>query len=1455
VLLKVDEKDTHESARFLAGCLAVDFFYNQAGLVNRPIEQGGPMSLTEPFRRRGQARRPGRSRAAPRRPCPRPLVEALEGRLLPSNVITVTDASDSALDTGSLRHAIQLADSNEGFDVFQPVTIKFSIGSGLQTINVLYALPDVTRPVIIDGTTQPGFDPSKPKPLIVLNGAGAGAANGLTFRSGSSAVRGLVINRFQGDGIALAADRDFTIEGNYIGTDSSGTAASGNSGDGISLEANQGVTIARNVISGNGADGVHIAGSSSSSMDRVLGNFIGTDVTGTMKLGNVGSGVAVFDGANAVGGDAPADRNVISGNGVDGVLIQGPRTAGNLVKSNFIGTAVNGTDPLPNSQDGVLINGSPDNTVGGLTALKGDPAQPTPGTPPGNLISGNGGNGVHITGSDATGNLVQGNLIGLDAGGNRALPNGTGIVGDGVLIEGAPFNDIGGTAAGARNVISGNREAGIKVIGLAGPGNDIQGNYIGTNATGDAILLGGTGLRVQPDGVVISDSPGNLVGERGGEGGNVISGNTNSGIQITGPFATGNEVRGNYIGTNAAGDGRLNGPASVNTSNTVGVEIVDAHGNVIGGTTSEARNVISSNDLYGVSIFGADATGNDVRGNYIGTNAAGDAGLDNALFGVVIEHGASGNTIGGMTTLPGTAPGNVISGNGRFTGLDASGIRIEGSGTTDNLVLGNIIGLQADGQRRIANVAGIVIDGAPKNTIGGTTAAARNVIADGIQIRGAGASFNRVRGNFIGTDLTGTKTTNDLGQPFGNRAGAGVLISGAPDNTVGGTTTGAGNTVSGNLVGITIRGGDAKRNLVQGNYIGTNFNGSVSENDLGNSRDGVLITENASQNTIGGLAAGAGSVISGNGLNGVEISAGQGTPGPLFNLVQGNIIGLNAAGDAKLGNGDDGVLIDGAAKSTIGGTEATARNVISGNGGNGIQIKGSDVTENFVQGNYIGTNRDGKKAEADLGNNMDGVLITDGASNNLIGGLVAAARNVISGNGSNGVEIGSTSEGFNTVQGNIIGLDAGGGVRLANQGDGVRVSAKSNFIGGGIAAARNVISGNGKHGVEINGEPAILNFVEGNFIGTDVTGTRITDVNGQPLGNAGDGVHVEGASRNSVGGEPSMFGTPLFGNVISGNAGNGVGITGEMTGNLIRDNYIGTGLGHDSKVALPNAGHGVLIGGGAAGNRIKDNRIAFNKGAGVRVDPSSTGKGNTTADPNSISSNGGLGIDIGAEGPTPDRAPVLDPVTVSGGLATIRGTLHSTPNTPTVIELFANTEPDPSGFGEGETFIGSLTVVTDAGGDAAFTLTTSAPVPGGRFITATANDPVNGTSEFSRGVVVGGSPADVTASVTLTRGGFTGFDRRTRHVFQTVTITNTGGAPIDGPISLVLDNLAAGTLFNMTGVTSATLPMNSPYIDVLGPGVSLAVGASVTVTLEFALSSTSALPTYIPRVLAGSGQR
>ena len=342
--------------------------------------------------------------------------------------------------------------------------------------------------------------------------------------------------------------------------------------------------------------------------------------------------------------------------------------------------------------------------------------------------------------------------------------------------------------------------------------------------------------------------------------------------------------------------------------------------------------------------------------------------------------------------------------------------------------------------------------------------------------------------------------------------------------------------------GIHVTGTGATGNWIHGNFLGTDPTGKQAlPNNIG-----VQIDGGAANNTIGGTRAGAGNVISGNGRDGINIY-GSGTSN---NLVEGNYVGVNAGGTAALRNADWGVILDQASSNTVGGTTATARNVISGNQEGGVAIYGGSAVNDLVEGNYIGTDITGTVA---LGNAYSGVYVGSGslfsdkppgsASNVTIGGTAAGAGNVISANGQNGIWITGAGTTGVVVEKNFIGTDVTGTKPLGNTDDGVEIDggAANTTIGGTTAGAGNVISANGDDGIWITDAGTTGVVVEHNFIGTDVTGTKDTDVTGtKPLGNTDDGVEIAGgAANNTIGGTAAGAG-----NVISGNCYDGVQIDG-----------------------------------------------------------------------------------------------------------------------------------------------------------------------------------------------------------------------------------------------------------------------------------------------------------------------
>lgn len=544
------------------------------------------------------------------------------------------------------------------------------------------------------------------------------------------------------------------------------------------------------------------------------------------------------------------------------------------------------------------------------------------------VINGFPGSGLVIHGPNASGNVVRGCYLNVNAAGTAASTNRY----DGVVLSGGAFgNTIGGTNATARNLISGSAFGGVVIRDAGTRSNTIAGNYIGVNAAGTAALPNATaGL------LIYGGAQGNTIGGTNQGAGNVISGNGYEGLGIADATTSENSVLGNLIGLNAAGTAAI-------PNTWQGVSIFNgARSNVVGGTSSAARNVISGNGQQGLSISDLGTTGNLVLGNYIGLNAAGTAAVPNAWSGVQLYGGPQHNTIGGTTT----AARNVISGN------SLQGVLLTGTNTSANLISGNFVGLNPAGTAALPNGwSGVdIYGGAASNTVGGTTTAARNIISGnnqfGLILNGSGSDGNQVLGNFIGPDVTGTAAI-----PNG---WSGLAIGGgARGNVIGSPISGAGNLISGNgQYGVAINDLNTSGNLVQGNQIGLDATGALA---LANSWAGVAVGNGASSNLIGGTGSNAGNTVSGNLNYGITL-VGTNTTG---NLVQGNRIGLNAAGTQALGNGWDGVSLYGGANGNVIGfavDHSGAGNQIAFNGGGGIAVFDASTTNNTLRGNATYSN-------------------------------------------------------------------------------------------------------------------------------------------------------------------------------------------------------------------------------------------------------------------------------------------------------------------------------------------------------------------------------------------------------------------------------------------------------------------------------------------------------------------
>ena len=646
--------------------------------------------------------------------------------------------------------------------------------------------------------------------------------------------------------------------------------------------------------------------------------------------------------------------------------------------------------------------------------------------------------------------------------------------------------------------------------------------------------------------------------------------------------------------------------------------------------------------------------------------------------GIETFSGSTGNTIGGPATTTGTGAGNVISGNtsdgvllftsavveGNLIGTNASGTIALGNGTDYGGTVGFGLG---NGGVYIVNT-----NSSTNDTIGGIAAGDGNVISgntgSGIDI--ADANSNLIEGNYIGLDISGTTSVPNLN--------GGVALTLSSNNTIGGTTSVARNIISGNTTdGVNISGSTSTGNTVEGDYIGTDATGTIAvANGVG-----VVITTSATGNTIGGTTPGAGNLVSGNSGNGIALSdAGS------SNLIQGNYVGTNAAGIIALPNASTGIGLNFSDNETIGGNTASARNLVSGNFV-GIDLNGA--VDDVVEGNWIGINAVGSAAIANIYADVELVVSSD----DTIGGAAAGDGNVISGSAQWGVGLEGSPDSSDVIQGNLIGTDPTGTFAIPNI-FGIYDAGTNGTIGGTTPAARNVISGNTSDGVFLSGSLATGNVVEGNYIGTDITGTiGLANGNGVLINN--------GASRNTIGGTATDAA-----NTIADNRSSGVQI----------------------------------LGTGATGNSIRGNSIYGNAKLGIDLG----GDGVTSND------------SVGHTGPNLDQD--FPSLTFVGGGATTnpQGILDASPNTTYSLDFYANNAPDPSGYEQGQFYLGSTTVTTDALGHGAFSAMLSAATTTSQWVSVTATDPAGNTSEFAQSfltdvppiVSLNNTPAQMTVGIT-----------------------------------------------------------------------------------------------------------
>jgi len=567
--------------------------------------------------------------------------------------------------------------------------------------------------------THETLDGRQPNGVPVnIVGPGAGSGSGLSFGFGDTPdkwniqLSNLAISGFGLDGIHAAGCQNASFLN---------LSLSGNGRHGLYVDGNRCFTSAigggnasqRNYIYSNGGDGIHIEGVNNgdptAQNNTIRNNWIGLDGNSSFDAsGNGGAGIAIFNSlGNTVGGGGADQGNAIAKNGGYGVWLSGPRSIGNNVLGNLIGSSPElDIGSFPNSRGVQIDGGAHANTIGNSGAGEA------------NVISGNANHGVYIDGAGTNSNSVQYNIIGMNRARGFVVPNQQ----DGVAIGG------GAQATGVHdNVISGNARWGIYQGGTSTFGTTISNNVIGLRGganSGNDNTVAANGL----GGILLDTTPNNTVGP-----GNRIAGNNGAGVEVYNQGADGNVIKTNTIGLNNAG------AAAANTGGGVLV-FGGADNTVIGGSAVADGNLVSGNTGTGIRVSGAATDATAIRHNFVGTDASGNLARGNSVEGIRVDSGASNAAI----------TNNLVAGN-----LN-DGIKLD-SGATQAHVQLNQVGYGYSSGAPLPNGAsGIsILSGANHNFIGDPVVPFTfNVIAGnagaGVFVADAGTSDNTIAGNIIG---------------------------------------------------------------------------------------------------------------------------------------------------------------------------------------------------------------------------------------------------------------------------------------------------------------------------------------------------------------------------------------------------------------------------------------------------------------------------------------------------------------------------------------------------------------------------------------------------------------------------------------------------------------------------------------------------------------------------------
>ncbi|MEJ2486413.1 MAG: right-handed parallel beta-helix repeat-containing protein [Anaerolineales bacterium] len=897
----------------------------------------------------------------------------------------LSDAPDASLDgicdispgdgieNCTLRAAIMEANRVNDIDV-----ITFTVP---MTLNLGSALPTITQPVTIDGTSSGG--------RITLNGGGA-PIYGFEIQADSVTIKGFSLVNFDNHAIQVTNGADgVVINNNYIGVGADGTSDGGNTHRGVNIIDSPNATISTNLISGNDMGGIYVSGADSDGL-TITGNTIGLNSAGTARLETDNTltnadGIRLSAVTNAtVGGSSGSTRNVVSGNYGLGIVITGDST-GTKVNGNYVGTNAIGEDAIGNMDGGVRLNNALGVSVG---------------TTAGNLVSGNDASAVVVNGTSTS--SVANNTIGLDIDGDTKLAN----TGYGIGVVNSDNINIYG------NVISGNTSNGINVT--EGSYNlNINDNRIGVGKTLD-IDLGNSGY-----GIRLDNSNNNLIGSKTASLGNMIAYNGNDGIFIQntnpGSFNSyGNSIVGNQIFNNAGLgiDLAPNGPTlndaddpddgpnylqnfitftakqtatGVQITGSLNTDILrtnyrieffvnnscDASGYGEGAELVDVLNILFATNPTAIDYEIPDTTIS--AGDYLTATVTYDEGTgglkDTSEFSpcAVVQEpdspGSSGVFVVNSTLDTAEAPADIGDGTCDVGGgvctlraaLQEANAGVEPpytisfniSGTAPHTIsltaplptINTPVIIKGKPSGYLGQPV-IIVDGSGAGGGNGFTVSAVGSSIDGLSVvnfsGGSGFEVNAnnvvLKNNYVGLLANGTTVA-------GNQMGITV-------NNVTGTLV-RNNVVAGNTHGIRLVGTGAQDNTVLNNFVGTDSSGTL---DRGNTSDGIRL-EGSNNNII------EGNTISGNTNDGIEVSGGASN-----NAINGNKIGVQALGSNNLGNNGHGINVNNSSNNLI------TNNISAYNGSAGVYI--STGTQNLISANSI------------YGNSGLGIQLANNGNNN-----------------------------------------------------------------------------------------------------------------------------------------------------------------------------------------------------------------------------------------------------------------------------------------------------------------------------------------------------------------------------------------------------------------------------------------------------------------------------------------